>query len=365
MATVAETCSPNPVLEEVPEFVPPLWLRSGHAQTIVGRYLPGPRVRFDSTYHEMAADERDRLAVLESVPPGWSRGDPAAILIHGLAGCARAPYVVRVAARLFRLGVRVVRMNLRGAGAGFGLARGIYHAGRTQDVRTVAQWLARRAANSPIALVGFSLGGNLVLKLAAESATLPVEGLDCVLAANPPIDLAGCCRHIQKAENRLYDRNFLKLLRINVLRLHATFPDLGAPDLARAVSLYDFDDVYTAPLHGFAGADDYYAQSSAGPLIPRIEVPGLVVQAEDDPFIPAEVFRRVRFPAALALELISSGGHLGYYSRKPWQGDHRWLDARFATWLAHRWRLNSTGRPGLSHERATPWREPGGHTLDA
>ena len=365
MATAAETRSRNPVLEEVPEFVPPSWLRNGHAQTIVGRYLPGPRVRLHSTYHEMAADERDRLVVLESVPPGWSRGDPAAILIHGLAGCARSPYVVRVAARLLRLGVRVVRMNLRGAGAGFGLARGIYHAGRTEDLRTVARWLAGRAAGSPIALVGFSLGGNLVLKLAAESAASPVEGLDCVLAANPPLDLAGCCRHIQQAENRVYDRNFLKLLRANVVRLHATFPDLGPADLARAVSLYDFDDVYTAPLHGFAGADDYYAQSSAGPLVPRIEVPGLVVHAEDDPFIPVEVFRRVRFPAPLALELIPHGGHLGYFSRTPWLGDHRWLDARFATWLARRWRLNSTGRPGVSHDRAIPCREPGGHTRDA
>src|SRR4051812_19799357 len=111
--------------EAVPAFEPHPLIRGGHLQTIVGRYLPGPRLRLRATDHEIETGDGDRLRVLESVPSGWVQGDPAALLIHGLAGCARSPYVVRVAYRLVGLGARVVRMNLRGAGAGFGLARGI------------------------------------------------------------------------------------------------------------------------------------------------------------------------------------------------------------------------------------------------
>ena len=134
--------------------------------------------------------------VLESIPAGWQSPRPTAVLIHGLAGCAEAPYVVRLGVRLVRLGVRVIRVNLRNAGMGFGLARGVYHAGRSDDLREVLAWLKDRDGISPTALVGFSLGANLVLKVAAEAAIDPAatESLDCVLAANPPIDLAACSR---------------------------------------------------------------------------------------------------------------------------------------------------------------------------
>jgi len=337
----------------IPAFEPHPWLRSGHLQTVAGRYLPGRPVRLHSTYHEIELEEAERLSVLESIPSVWRAGDPAALLVHGLAGCARSPYVVRVAARLTACGFRVVRMNLRGAGSGFGIARKTYHSGLTGDLRAVAGWIAARAPGSPIALVGFSLGGNLVLKLASEAAEQTVSGLDCVLAANPPIDLAACCRQMQRPENRVYDRNFVRLLRREVARLHAAFPELGPVDLARAQSVYEFDELYTAPRHGFAGADDYYARSSAGPLIGSIVVPGLVVHAEDDPFIPAEPFRAVEFPAHLALELITSGGHLGYVSRMRWQGDRRWLDARLAAWLVARWGANPSSRSSVGISRAT------------
>jgi predicted alpha/beta-fold hydrolase len=340
MTTVSESQASEARRPVVPEFVPHPWVRNGHLQTIVGRYLAGPRVSLPSVYHEVAVDDGDRLSVLESIPRGWTRGDPVAVLVHGLSGCARSPYVVRVAARLWLKGVRAVRMNLRGAGSGFGLARGVYHAGRSGDVRRVMEWAARRAPGSPVALVGFSLGANLVLKLAAEAIDSPLDGFDCVLAANPPIDLAACCRAIRRPENRAYDRNFVRALRAETARLHAAFPELGPVSLPKTMTVYDFDHVYTAPRNGFAGADDYYERSSAAPLIPRIGHPGLVVHAEDDPFIPAEPFRRVTFPSRLALELIPQGGHLGYLSHHRWGGDRRWLDGRLTAWLAERWSLN-------------------------
>ena len=329
----------------VPRFVPHPLLPNGHWQTIAGRFLPGLAIRLESRGVEVALDDGDRIRVEDSVPAGWQPGEPAAVLVHGLAGCARSPYMIRMAQRLVASGVRVARMNLRGAGLGFGLARGIYHAGKTGDVRAVAKWLASESPGSPIALVGFSLGGNLVLKLAAEASEEPLAGLDCVVAANPPLDLAACCRNMQRSSRRVYDRNFVKLLRAEVRRLHAAFPDLGPPDLDGVATVYDFDDRYTAPRNGFDGADDYYAQSSAGPMLGRIGIPGLVVHAEDDPFIPAETVRGQTFPTSLALELIPTGGHLGYISRSRWGEDRRWLDARLNLWLAERWNLGRRSGP--------------------
>jgi predicted alpha/beta-fold hydrolase len=303
-----------------------------------------------ATSAEVELGDGDRTRVFESIPDGWSPGDPAAILVHGLGGCAQSPYVVRVGKKLVNLGIRVVRMNLRGAGCSFGLSRSFYHSGKTEDLRAVTNWLSSRIPGSPIALVGFSLGANLVLKLASETADDPLDGFDCVVAANPPLDLNACCERIRQPANRLYDQNFLRNLRSEVSRLHASFPDLEPVNLSSAKSLMDFDEMYTAPRNGFRDAADYYARSSAGPMLHRIEVPGLVIHAADDPFIPPEPFLSITFPPRLVLELIPSGGHLGYMSRRPWNGDRRWLDARIAAWLLAHWdsKISPTGNhPGF------------------
>ncbi len=326
-----------------PAFVPHPLLPGGHAQTIAGRYLPGLPARLPATYHEVPLADGDRLSILHSAPEAVRPRAPVALLVHGLAGCARSPYVVRVGARLVRAGFHVVRMNLRSAGSGFGAATGLYHAGKTEDLRAVAQWIHARMPEAPLAFVGFSLGANLVLKLAAEATDNPVPGMDCVLAANPPLDLALCSAHLRGRANRHYDRHFAVLLRRELTRLHQTHPRLGPAMLDGIEGVLDFDERITAPRNGFRNAEDYYAQSSAGPLLPRIRIPGLVIHAEDDPFIPPRVFHDATFPPSLTLELLSRGGHLGYVSRDRWGGDRRWLDTRLAHWLIQRW-----GAPGTS-----------------
>lgn len=337
--------------EGLPPFEPHPWLRGGHAQTIVARYWPMPRRRLGATVHELALEDGDRLVLLESTPEDWDGTRPTAILVHGLAGCAEAPYMVRLGVRLVDLGVRVIRVNLRGAGRGFGLARGIYHAGRSDDLRAIVAWLRSRDARSPIAAVGFSLGANLVLKLAVEAsdsagAQGPGGGtLDCVVAANPPIDLATCARRMSEPENRLYDWNFVRWLRTMVGRLHRRFPELGPPHLEGVKTLYGFDDRYTSRRNGFASADDYYRRCSLVDSLGRIAIPGLIVHAMDDPFVPHEPFLQADRTPGLDLELVRHGGHLGYLSRHPWRGDRRWLDARLADWLRSRWALST--RPGI------------------
>jgi uncharacterized protein len=251
--------------------------------------------------------------------------------------------MVRLGARLLGVGIRVVRVNLRGSGRGFGLARGIYHAGRSDDLREVVAWLRHRDARSPIAAVGFSLGANLVLKLAAEIGRDPAgpDRLDCVLAANPPIDLTACARRMSAPENRLYDWNFARWLCAMVGRLHRKFPELGPPRLQGVKTLYQFDDRYTAPRGGFASVDDYYRRCSLVTPIGRIEIPGLIVHAMDDPFIPHEPFLEATRQPGLRLELVRHGGHLGYLSHRPWQGGRRWLDVRLAAWLRSHWGIGS------------------------
>lgn len=322
-------------------FEPHPWLRGGHAQTIVGRYWPSGDVEPIATEQIVPLADGDALVVLETIPAIWSPGDPSVVLVHGLAGCARSPYLTRVAARLVNLGIRVERLNLRNAGAGFGLARGIYHCGRSADLRAVLDWLHHQTPRSPLALLGFSLGASLTLKLAAEAAESPVAGLDCVLAANPPIDLEACCRYLQRPGGRIYDRHLVVLLQREIRRLHRRFPDLETPPAAlnRVTSLFQFDDVYTAPRNGFADALDYYRQCSTHERIPRITLPGLVVHAADDPFIDVEPFHQTRFPARLKLELQEHGGHLGYFGRADRPLGRRWLDARLTEWLANHWAL--------------------------
>ncbi len=321
----------------VPRFEPHPLIKGPHAQTILGRYMGGGRLALASTRHEVLLPDGDRLLVLESVPSSWRPETPSAVLVHGLAGSADANYVVRVSRLLLGLGVRVVRVNLRGSGDGFGLARQIYHAGRSDDLRQVTRWLAARAPGSPIALIGFSLGANLVLKAGIERADHPLEGVDCLVAANAPIDLVHCAIKMQLAENRVYNWNFVRWLRAMVERLHRRFPDLGDTGLEGVRSLYAFDDKYTAPRARFASADDYYTRCSVADSLGRIDLPGLMVHALDDPFIGAEPFLNLERPPALTVELVHGGGHLGYLSRRPWMGSRRWLDARILTWLAWHW----------------------------
>jgi predicted alpha/beta-fold hydrolase len=330
----------------LPGFEPHPLVKGPHAQTIVGRYMGGQRLKLPARAHQVALADGDRLLVLESVPSGWEPSMPAAVLVHGLAGSADANYVVRVSRLLLDMDIRVVRVNLRGSGQGFGLARQIYHAGRSEDLRQVVNWLHSRIEGSPIALIGFSLGASLVLKAGIEAADAPIAGLDCLLAANAPIDLVHCARMMRLAENRVYNWNFVRWLRAMVDRLHREFPDLGPPRLEGVRTLYEFDDRYTAPKGGFASADDYYTRCSVKSRIGMVALPGLVVHAMDDPFIGAEPFLNVEYPRALDVELVRHGGHLGYLSRTRWEGTRRWLDLRLTTWLRSHWAERLPGQTG-------------------
>ncbi|MEX2185967.1 MAG: alpha/beta fold hydrolase [Pirellulales bacterium] len=318
--------------ESFPPFRPAFWLRSGHAQTLAALAFLGPRMAAPQR-HRVALPDGDAVVLSETCAEHWRAGDRAALLVHGLAGCHESPYMRRIAHKLTGRGVRVFRLDLRGCGAGEGLARLPYHAGLTGDVRAAVAAIVGLCPASPIALVGFSLGGNLVLKLLGEASVAPLSGVDRAVAICPPIDLEVCCRSLDRGLARLYDRHFVSLLTKKSRRESRRSGDADGAILERRPrSLFDFDDCYTAPVSGFESAEHYYRESSAAGFISRIRVPTTVLASQDDPVVPAHIFAKVDWPRCVRLVETTHGGHLGFIGRRGVDADRCWMDWRVVEW---------------------------------
>ncbi len=312
-------------------FRPLPFLSNPHLQTIVGFLWKGEPFRHPSRHAIVQLSDGDRLVLHDSEPDSWTPGMPAALIIHGLGGSSQSGYVRRVASRLIRCGIRVFRIDLRGTGAGFALAERFYHGGRSDDIREALRTIHSGTPNSPLWLIGFSLGGNLALKLAGETGdTIP--GLERVVAIAPPIDIPRCSELISQPHNRLYDRFFAGQL-VRLARIRAQhFPNPPLPEFPKRITLRAFDDMFTAPRCGFADALDYYRKSSSFPVVPMITVPTLIVTARDDPFVDPEPFRRVRCPPNVRIEVHNHGGHLGFLGATG-EGGARWVEKRILDWL--------------------------------
>jgi predicted alpha/beta-fold hydrolase len=259
--------------------------------------------------------------------------------------------MMRLAYKLWRRGIRAVRMNLRGCGSGVGLARQPYHSGRSADVWEVLLALHQDTPASPTTLIGFSLGGNIVLKMAAEQGVAAAPYVTQVIAVCPPADLAACARLLGQPSNRLYEQHFMRLLRAAVNERQRLFADAPAVTLPPQLSLYAFDNIFTAPQCGFQDADDYYARCSAAPLVPRITLPCRMLFANDDPFVDASVFDAVALPPHVQLIRTARGGHLGFLGWPGSAGGYHWLDTTLLTWIAAHndlpWQRHTSARLGV------------------
>jgi predicted alpha/beta-fold hydrolase len=291
--------------------------------------LPAPVAR----YFDVAPDARV-LAHCHWHPDAAAH--PTMILLHGLEGSSLAHYMAGISDKAWAAGWNVVRLNQRNCGGTEHLSRGLYHSGLTNDPLAVMRELIERDHIGAIAVAGYSLGGNLALKLAGDLGDAAPPELKAVCAVSPTMDLARCVGALEHRSNVVYQWNFVRNLKARMRRKAAAHPTLFSLDpLPRVWTVRQFDEVYTAPHHGFQDADDYYYRASAMRVISRIRVPALIVTAEDDPFVPADPFRdpAVTGNPCITVTITPHGGHCAYVERGAGDYDGYWVEreiVRFA-----------------------------------
>ncbi|MDN3554104.1 hydrolase [Halomonas almeriensis] len=309
------------------EFRPASGLANRHVQTLLPRTLPRPSPGLSREVLELADGDFVELSWCDGSTIG--RYAPLLVVFHGLEGSVDSPYARHILASAEQQGWRGVLMHFRGCGRWPNRRPRAYHSGDTADARYLLETLRHRYPHATMAALGVSLGANMLLKLLAEGADNPLA-LAGAMAVAPPVDLAGCADTLQRGLARVYQRHLLTSLKARVApRLASGELPLGLreADLEQLTTLRAYDDAVTAPLHGFAGASDYYQRASAGPLLRHIRTPTLILHAADDPFMPPGLYDDLMLGAGIRLERSSHGGHVGYVE---------WRDGQLASWLARR-----------------------------
>ena len=322
-------------LEKSEAFVPRRWLRGGHTQTVASFLMPR---RFNLPVPE------ERLI---EVAPGirvlchchWQADRTKAltiIIVHGLEGSSESQYVRGITEKGLAAGMNVVRYNQRNCGGTEALAPVLYHSGLSDDVAAVARELIERDGISRLALAGFSMGGNLVLKLAGEWGSHGPSQFRAVAACCPALDLAASADALHEPRNRVYELYFLFNLRRRMMRKARLFPKHFDVSRMRGMrSLRDFDHQITAYYCGFSGADDYYARASASNVVQKIAVPALIVHAANDPFIRIlpETRRRIVANPNISFVEVEDGGHCAFVGGRNGADDGFWAESQIVNFL--------------------------------
>ena len=296
-----------------PKFSPAWWVRGPHAQTLWSQFF---RRRLAPALREerLTTPDGDHLYLYHH---DLGVGRPRVLLLHGLEGSSNSHYVSGIVSKAARRGWSTTVLVFRGCGPELNSAPRMYHSGETTDLRFVVDLLIDRAPRDRLFLTGVSLGGNVVLKFLGEAASRTPSQIRAAAAVSVPYDLEAGCRALQQGFARMYDRHFLKSLRRKALRKLAQHPDLfDLEKLTAARTIEDFDDAVTGPIHGFTGSHDYYTRSSSIAFLAPIHVPTLLLSAEDDPFLPRSVLKKVRDIARanpkLQVHFTEAGGHVGF-----------------------------------------------------
>ncbi len=320
-------------------FRPAWWLPGGHLQTLGGKYLR-PEGRPPLRRERWTTPDGDFLD-LDFVPEPEPSA-PLVLLLHGLEGFSRRPYVLYAMGVLARRGLSSVALNFRGCSGEPNRLPRLYHSGETGDPRWVLEKLRNRFPGRPLAALGYSLGGNVLLKLMGEEEEGGRELLEAAVAVSVPYDLAAGVAHLNRsALGRFYTRYFLDSLKGKILakeKLLRPLLDLDAALAAR--NLREFDDRATGPLHGFRDAEDYYRLCSSGPFLPAVRVPTLLFHALNDPFLPPTAIPHgsMEENSALTPLVTRSGGHVGFVSGSVPGRPRFWAEEEAAAFLARRLR---------------------------
>jgi predicted alpha/beta-fold hydrolase len=300
-------------------YTPAWWVPGAHLQTLWGKFFR--RIPVVHTRSERwTTPDGDELELRRlDAPAGASPETPRLLVLHGLEGTIHSHYLRGTLALAAQRGWAVDILIFRGCNGEVNRTRRLYHSGETTDLDFVARRLAATEPERPLVVAGFSLGGNVLLKWLGEQGSAVPPQLRAAAAISVPFDLERGSRHIERGFSRLYTRHFLRSLRVKALAKLERFPELfDRAALNRARTLFDFDEAVTAPVHGFAGAHEYYTRSSSIHFLSDIRIPTLVLNARDDPFLPRSVLDDVRKvsedTAFITAEFPEKGGHVGFVS---------------------------------------------------
>ncbi|MEO5589631.1 MAG: hydrolase [Gemmatimonadaceae bacterium] len=297
-------------------YSPAWWLRGAHAQTLWGKFFRQKRRYHETRVERVETPDGDFLDLHHlDAPPGA----PILLLLHGLEGSVRSHYIQGLLGEASRRGWRATALTFRSCGGELNRAPRFYHSGETGDIAFVIDYLLASFPSSSIVAAGSSLGGNVLLKYLGERGTTVLPALAGAVAISVPFDLERSSRHIDVGFSRIYQQSFLRSLRNKAARKLDEFPHLASrASLATVSTMFEFDDCFTAPVHGFLNARDYYSQSSSISWLGTISIPTLLLSAVDDPFLPPEVLEEVRKIAranpAIDVDFPARGGHVGFVS---------------------------------------------------
>jgi len=322
----------------------PWWLPGGHLQTIYAvQCARRPRVSYRRERWE--TPDADFVEIDWLVPSSAWQAEPATVepaatplvaLFHGLEGCSGSQYAHALMAEVERAGWLGVVVHFRGCGGSPNRLARAYHSGDSEEL----DWMLRRLRalhGSPIHAVGVSLGGNVLLKWLGEHGSAGAQVVACAAAVSAPVDLMAAGEALGRGFNLVYTRAFLSTLKEKSLAKLVQYPDLyDAARVRNSDTLRAFDNVVTAPLHGFRDTDDYWTRASSKPLLGGIAVPTLMVNARNDPFLPEVALPEANaVSAALTLEFPEEGGHVGFVSG-PFPGNLSWLPRRILAFFGSR-----------------------------
>ena len=316
-------------------FVPRRWLRGAHLQTLAGSFLPRPKL-LPAPEERLVRVEPESQVLCHCHWQPARRQRPTLLLVHGLEGSSQSHYVLGTGYKAWQRGWNVVRMNVRNCGGTEQLCPTLYTSGLSGDVRAVATALIEQDGLEAIALAGFSMGGNQVLKCAGEWGANAPRQVRAAAAVSPACDLSASSDRLHEPRNRLYEIWFLRSLFRSFRRKARLFPGKFDVTLLRHVrSLRQFDDVITARYMGFANVDDYYAQASAARFLDRIAIPTLVIHSSDDPFVVLQPETEAKLEANPNITYLRSehGGHCAFLAAAEGY-DGRWAERQVVEFTA-------------------------------
>ena len=325
-------------------FKPAWWCRNAHLQTIWANMLrPAPRVAVIRARWELPDGDFldvDELAAGESAP--------RLIVLHGLESSSRATAVLGLLREAHRRGWGGVAVNFRSCSGEPNRLRRSYHGGETADLAWVIAQVQARHPESPLACAGISLGGNVLLKYLGEQGDALPEAVRAAATISAPCDLAASARALEQGFSRVYGHRLVANLKRKTFMKLTRYPDVVDPAALQAVrTLAAFDDLVTGPVHGFSDAAAYWAASSSAPFLPRIRRPTLLINAEDDPFLPAEALPRqaVSENPFLTAAFTAAGGHVGFLTGRFPGARIAWAEIRAAAFLAEHLQEKPEGVP--------------------